>query len=376
MSKTFSQPTNAPWRADVVGSFLRPECLLAARESFEKNQISQEELTAIENREIEILIKKQKAAGMHVITDGEFRRHSWHLDFMWGLNGIRRVELDHGYVFCGIETYHTSVQLEGKISGENHPFVQHFKFVKQFEDDTCVARQTIPAPAQVLSELYRAENVGITKQIYPEHADLERDLAAAYRTVIKDLAAAGCRNIQFDDCTWGMIVDDNYMTRKYGHSFCLEFEANKFLSVNNLALQDRPSGVVINSHVCRGNYQSAYASTGPYDKIAPIFFAKENVDGYYLEFDDSRSGSFDCLRHVGDDKIVVLGLITTKRAALEDKEFIKQRIAEASKFVPLERLRLSPQCGFSSNAVGNKITEEDQWNKIKLVQQIAQEVWG
>lgn len=376
MSNNFTKPVNAPWRADVVGSYLRPACLLEARGKFEKGEISAEELQKVEDREIANLVEKQKAAGLHVITDGEYRRHSWHLDFMWGLNGIKRVELDHGYIFNGIETYHTSVQLEGKISGENHPFVEHFKYIKQFEDANTIARQTIPAPAQVLSELYRAENVALTKKFYPEHADLERDLAAAYRTVIKELYAAGCRNIQFDDCTWGMIVDDNYMARKYGHAIAIDAEANKFLSVNNLALQDRPEGLVINTHVCRGNYQSAFAASGPYDKIAPFLFDKENVDAYYLEFDDNRSGNFDCLKYVSGNKKVVLGLITSKRPELEDKEAIKARIAEATKYIPLDRLSLSPQCGFSSNAIGNNLTEADQWAKIRLVNEIAKEVWG
>ncbi|MDU7501505.1 MAG: 5-methyltetrahydropteroyltriglutamate--homocysteine methyltransferase, partial [Finegoldia magna] len=231
---------HVPFRYDYVGSFLRDEKLLKARSDFEKEIITKKELTEIEDECIKQLIDKQKELGYHVITDGEFRRKSWHLDFFWGLNGIKRVELDHGYYFHGKETYHTSVQVEGKITGENHPFVEHFKFVKQFEDENTIAKQTIPAPAQLLVELFREDNAEITKQIYPDYEKLEQDIAQAYRQVIKDLYEAGCRNIQFDDCTWGMLVDSDYINRKYGESVSLDDEANKYLRINNLALEDRP----------------------------------------------------------------------------------------------------------------------------------------
>ena len=366
----------APFRYDYVGSFLRPQELIDARVQFDEGKISSEQLTEIEDRSITELVKKQKAAGYHVITDGEFRRKSWHLDFMWGLNGIRRVELGHGYFFQGIETYHCSVQIEGRITGENHPFVEHYKFVKQFEDENTVAKQTIPAPAQLLTELFRADNVEITKAAYPNYDELIEDVAHAYQTVIKELYDAGCRNIQFDDCTWGMVVDPNYLIRKYGSKIDVKDEAEKYLRVNNLALENRPEDLVITTHVCRGNYQSAFAATGAYNPIAPILFPNETVDAFYLEYDDERSGSFEPLKNVPDDKKVVLGLITTKRAELEDKETIIKRIHEASKYVPLDRLYLSPQCGFSSNEIGNKITEADQWAKLKLVKEIAEEVWG
>lgn len=365
----------APFRYDYVGSFLRPQELIDARVEFDEGKISREQLTEIEDRSITELIEKQKKAGYHVITDGEFRRKSWHLDFMWGLNGIKRVELGHGYFFQGIETYHCSVQIEGKITGENHPFVEHYKFVKQFEDENTVAKQTIPAPAQLLTELFRADNVEITKAVYPNYDELIEDIAHAYQAVIKELYDAGCRNIQLDDCTWGMVVDSNYLIKKYGSTVNIKNEAEKYLSINNLALENRPEDLVITTHVCRGNYQSAFAATGAYDPIAPILFPNENVDAFYLEYDDERSGGFEPLKYVSGDKKVVLGLITTKKAELEDKATIIKRIHEASKYVPLDRLYLSPQCGFSSNEIGNKITEEDQWAKLQLVKEIAEEVW-
>ena len=194
----------SPFRYDFVGSFLRPQAIKTARVEFKAGEITREQLTAVENEQITLLIEKQKHAGYHAITDGEFRRSYWHLDFMWGFAGIDEIELDHGYYFQGEETTHGSIRVSGKISGENHPFVEHYKFVKQFEDENYIARQTMPAPAQLLAELYREDNGKNTDAVYPNHEQLLQDIAAAYRTVIRDLYNAGCRSIQFDDCTWGM----------------------------------------------------------------------------------------------------------------------------------------------------------------------------
>lgn len=322
------------------------------------------------------LIEKQKRAGYHAITDGEFRRSYWHLDFMWGFAGIDEIELDHGYYFQGEETTHGSIRVSGKISGENHPFVEHYKFVKQFEDENCIARQTMPAPAQLLAELYREDNGKNTDAVYPDHEQLLQDIAAAYRTVIRDLYNAGCRSIQFDDCTWGMFCDPNYQAFIAQAGVKLEDQANEYLRLNNLALEGRPADLALTTHVCRGNYHSTWASSGGYAPVSKILFGQERVDGYYLEFDDERSGGFEPLADVTGNKIVVLGLITSKRPQLEDKEHIKERILEASKYVPLDRLCLSPQCGFASTEEGNKLTEEDQWKKLALIREIAEEVWG
>ena len=352
----------SPFRYDFVGSFLRPQAIKNARADFKAGKITREQLAAVENEQITLLIEKQKRAGYHAITDGEFRRSYWHLDFMWGFQGIDEVELDHGYFFHGEETTHGSIRVSGKISGENHPFVEHFKFVKQFEDENCVARQTMPAPAQLLAELYRENNGKNTDAVYPDHEQLLQDITAAYRTVIRDLYDAGCSNIQFDDCTWGMFCDDRYWgDRQNG---------------GDRALEDRPDGLTITTHVCRGNYHSTWASKGGYAPVAPFLFAKENVDAFYLEFDDERSGGFEPLQYVADGKKVVLGLITTKSPRLEDKATVIARIHEAAKYVPLDRLCLSPQCGFASCEIGNKLTELEQWNKLKLVKEIAEEVWG
>lgn len=367
---------NAPFRADIVGSFLRPAELKEARQAFAEGRIDAAALKSVEDRLITDLVAHQKAAGLKVITDGEFRRSYWHLDFMWGLNGVEHIELDHGYFFHGEETTHGSIALSGKISGEHHPFVEHFKYIKQYEVPGVTARQTIPAPAQMLAELFRDDNGKNTLKYYPDTEELIEDIARAYRQVIRDLAAAGCRNIQLDDCTWGMLVDEGYWKTKAGEGFTLEEEADKFLRINNLALVNAPEGVAITSHICRGNYHSCYAGVGAYDRIAPYMFAKEHVSALYLEYDDERSGSFEALRQVSPDKKVVLGLITTKFPELEDKATVIARIHEAAKIIPLDRLCLSPQCGFASCEIGNKLTEAEQWAKIALVQEIAREVWG
>ena len=366
----------SPFRYDFVGSFLRPEALKQARAQFKAGEIDRAALTAVENEEIAQLIARQKQAGYHAITDGEFRRSYWHLDFMWGFHGIDEVELDHGYFFHGEETTHGSVRVSGKIHGENHPFVEHFKFVKQFEDETCLARQTMPAPAQLLAELYREENGKNTDAVYPDHEQLLQDIAAAYRTVIQELYAAGCRSIQFDDCTWGMICDPGYQSFLRESNTSVEDVAAEYLRLNNLALEDRPEGLTITTHVCRGNYHSTWASQGGYAPIAPFLFARENVDAFYLEFDDERSGDFEPLKYVAPGKQVVLGLVTTKSPKLEDKDAVIARIHEAERFVPLERLCLSPQCGFASCEIGNKLTDQEQWDKLKLVKEIAETVWG
>lgn len=366
---------NAPFRADIVGSFLRPAPLKEARALREKGAISARELKQVEDKCIAQLIEKQKASGLQVITDGEFRRSYWHLDFMWGFGGVEHIELDHGYFFHGEETTHGSLALSGKIIGENHPFVEHFKYVKQFETEGVVARQTIPAPAQFYAELFREDNGKNTNAVYPDHEELIQDIARAYRTVIRDLHAAGCRNIQFDDCTWGMVCDSKFWQSMAGAGYDVEALKQTYLRVNNLALENHPEGVVINTHVCRGNYHSTWACQGAYDSVAETLFVHENVSAFYLEYDDERSGGFEPLAHVPDDKKVVLGLITTKSPVLEDKQTVINRIHQAARYIPLERLCLSPQCGFASCEIGNKLTEEEQWAKIRLVKEIADEVW-
>ncbi len=365
----------APHRFDIVGSFLRPEPLKVARADFKAGKITKEQLTEVENQEIEKLIKKQKEVGLHVITDGEFRRAYWHLDFMWGFNGIEEIELAQGYLFHGEETAKGSIAIVGKITGENHPFIEHFKFVQQFADDTVVARQTIPAPAQLVRELYRGENTLNTEKHYPVYADLHNDIVTAYKVVINDLYNAGCRNIQFDDCTWSMLCDD-YFRNSVLHDIDINEEISKMLDINNAVFEGAPEDLVFTTHTCRGNYHSTYAAKGGYDTVAPRLFGESKVHAFYLEYDDERSGNFDPLKFVAEDKKIVLGLVTTKSPVLEDKNVVLARIKEATKHIPLERLYLSPQCGFASCEIGNILTEEQQWAKLRLLKQISEEVWG
>lgn len=367
---------HAPFRADVVGSFLRPAELKAARADFEAGNISAEQLRAVEDRLITDLIAKQKAHGLHAITDGEFRRSYWHLDFMWGLQGVEHIELEHGYQFHGEETTKGSLRLTGKIGGAGHPFIKDFLFVRQFEEPGVIAKQTIPAPAQFLAELFRGDNAKNTLEYYPNGEELIHDIAKAYGTFFRELYDAGCRTVQLDDCTWGMIVDADFWKLMAGTGFTLEREALKYLHVNNLAIAEAPEGLTVNTHVCRGNYHSCYASSGAYDPVAPYLFRDEHVSAYYLEYDDERSGTFEPLAQVSGDKKVVLGLVTTKSPVLERKADVIARIREAEKYVPLDRLYLSPQCGFASCEIGNRLTEEEQWAKVDLVVEIAKEVWG
>lgn len=364
-----------PFRYDVVGSYLRPETLKEARLKFLKCEISNEDLEKIEDIEITKLIEKQKEVGLKAITDGEFRRSWWHLDFMWGLNGVEKVAIDKGYQFQGLETRGETAQLSGKITGENHPFIKHFKFIQQFAEDGIVARQTIPAPAQFLAELQRGENQKITDKFYNTIDDLVNDIAKAYQTVIEDLYDAGCRSLQLDDCTWGMFCDKKYWESRQNAATELNELADLYVKVNNLSIENHPSDMVITTHVCRGNYHSTWASSGGYEPIAKVLFETENVDGFYLEFDTERAGDFSPLRFLADGKQAVLGIVSSKIGELEDKTTIINRIKEATQYVDINNICISPQCGFASTEEGNILTEEQQWNKIRLLKEIAAEIW-
>lgn len=366
--------TNAPFRFDYVGSFLRPDYLKKARANFEKGSITKAELTAVEDKAITELVKKQKELGYKVITDGEFRRATWHLDFMWGFNGVAHKKTEKGVAFHGEPALIDDTWLTGKISVDSHPFVEHYKFVKALEDENTVAKQTIPAPAQFFQQMIIPANIDATRKFYATDDELIADIANGYKKVINDLYNAGCRNIQLDDCTWGVLVAEGSVIR-YGKENNLTDIKEKLLKVNNLAIEGKPDDLTITTHICRGNYHSAYFSSGAYDSVAEPLFGRENVDAYYLEFDDERSGGFEPLKYVSGNKKVVLGLITTKSPKLEDKQTVIERIHEASKYIPLDRLYLSPQCGFASCEIGNKLTEEQQWAKLALVKEIAEEVW-
>ena len=371
----------APFRVDHVGSYLRPKELVEAREKFSKGELSKEELTKVEDKLIAELVEKQIAAGLKGVTDGEFRRAYWHLDFFWGLNGIEHVQGEKGYAFKGIETKPDTAKVSGKISGENHPFVEHFKYLRDItKDKDVVVKLTIPSPSQLYFELIRTEDhIKSYEQFYSNFDELKAAIVAAYNQVINDLYNEGLRVLQFDDCTWGALADDGFANRFRDERPLEEVRrdyAARCLALNNEVIEGKPEDLVINTHVCRGNFASKWISQGGYQNVEDELLAGENVDAYYLEYDTDRAGNFKPLAKVGKDKKVVLGLITSKFADLEDKEEVIARIKEASQYIPLENIYLSTQCGFASTEEGNVITEEDQWKKIALISEIVDEVWG
>lgn len=365
-----------PFRYDYVGSFLRPESVKEAKKQFEEGKISKDQLDTVINDAIRDVVAKQKAAGYHVITDGEFRRTYWHLDFMWNFEGVAHKQSGSGVPFHAELAAVEDTYLVGKVKAKAHPFVEYFKFLKQFEDENTVAKYTIPAPAQMFQQMIVPLNLESTRKFYPTNEELIHDIGVAYQDVIRQFYEAGCRNLQFDDCTWGAVVGDAAKLRYSALGLNLDDVKTELLKVNNLALEAKPADMVINSHICRGNYHSTFFTSGPYDSVADYVFTQEHVDALYLEYDDERSGGFAPLAKVSPDKKVVLGLITTKSPKLEDKETVIRRIHEAARYIPLDRLYLSPQCGFASCEIGNKLTEEEQWAKLALVKEIAEEVWG
>lgn len=365
-----------PHRFDVVGSFLRPEALREARRRFERGEIEHRALVEAEDAAIRDLVAKQQAAGLGVITDGEFRRATWHLDFMWAFDGVGHSATDTGLPFQGEDAMIDDTYLTGKVAVGHHPFVDHFAFVQALENENTAAKLTVPAPAQFFEQMIMPMNIEGTRRFYVNDDDLIEDIAAGYRAVLAEAYAAGCRNIQFDDCSWGVVVDPRAEQFFGTDAAGVERVTEQLLTVNNRALEGRPSDLTVNTHVCRGNFHSTWACEGGYDRVAETLFKRENVDAFFLEFDDERSGGFEPLVHVPDTKKVVLGLVTTKSPQLEDKQAVISRIHEAARHVPLENLCLSPQCGFASCEVGNKLTEAEQWAKVALVKEIAEEVWG
>ncbi|MVO98053.1 5-methyltetrahydropteroyltriglutamate--homocysteine S-methyltransferase [Paenibacillus lutrae] len=374
LTHTASQRTVTPFRYDTVGSFLRPLALKEARSKFQNNEISGDELKRIEDEEIIKLVEKQKAVGLKAVTDGEFRRSWWHLDFMWGLDGVEKALVEKGYQFQGIETRAETARLTGRIGFSAHPFVEHFKFLRSVAGEETIARQTIPAPAQFLAELQRAENKASTDAYYSSTDELAADIAKAYNAAIRAFYEAGCRSLQLDDCTWGMLCDKNYWEARQEEGVDVAELAKLYARVNQEAITGLPSDLIITTHVCRGNYHSTWASSGGYEPVAETLFGIAHIDGYYLEFDTDRAGDFGPLQYLKDQQ-VVLGLFSSKTGQLEEKKEIIDRIREAAKIVDLNHICLSPQCGFASTEEGNILTEEEQWNKLAFIKEIAEEIW-
>ena len=362
--------TKAPFKADHVGSLLRPEILHNARKNFKAGEITAEQLREVETTEIKRIVDKQIEVGLELVTDGEFRRRFWHTDFLEHLNGFEGYVPEVGYVFKGDEeTERYNVRNTGKISfNPDHPHVKDFIEFNEIVGGRAVAKQTIPSPNQLFNVGIRDEN------IYPDIEEYANDIIKAYQDAFKAFYDAGVRYLQLDDVYIAGLSspDIPFNDAEYSREFLIDLA----LRVHNGVLEGKPEDLVVTTHLCRGNYQSTWAFEGSYELIAPTLFAKEKVDGFFLEYDDERSGDFKPLEHIPNGGAqVVLGVVTSKNGELEDKENIKARIKEASKYVPLEQLCLSPQCGFASTHHGNKLTEEQQWEKLKFIVDISKEVW-
>ncbi|MER2006844.1 MAG: 5-methyltetrahydropteroyltriglutamate--homocysteine S-methyltransferase [Psychrobacillus sp.] len=360
----------APFKADHVGSFLRPERLKQARAQFEQKEISQEQLTQVENEEIIKLIEKQKEAGLLSITDGEFRRKWWHFDFLSGLDGVEFYETEQGLSFKGVQTKAHGIKVTGKIGYSTHYMIEHFKFLKEAAGDA-VVKFTIPSPNMLY---YRA---AIQEGVYNNDEELFSDLITAYQGFIQAIYDEGCRYLQIDDTSWATSFSEEGLASLKDRGLSLEQALSLSARAINESISKRPADMLVTMHICRGNFRSTYITSGSYELISETIFGGLHVDGLFLEFDDERSGGFEPLRHVNrKDLNIVLGLITSKHGDLEEEELVKARIEEATKYVPKEQLCLSPQCGFSSTEEGNILTEEEQWAKIRHVVQIAKDVWN
>ena len=366
----------APFRLDHVGSFLRPERLKEARAKFNAGEINAEELERVENEEIIALIEKEKELGLKSVTDGEFRRAFWHLDFLENLDGVELVEVDHFSVqFKDKDVKPKTLRIVGKVDfSEKHPFVKHFKFLKEHAGDTPV-KLTIPSPSMLhLITQVREKNYVPIERYKDNEALFYDDVVAAYRKALQCFYDLGCRNIQLDDTSWGEFCALDKREAYEARGFDLEQIARDYVDVLNRVIEWKPEDLVVNMHICRGNFRSTWFSSGGYEPVAKTLFGHCRVDGFFLEYDSDRAGDFTPLRYIKDQK-VVLGLITSKSGDLEDKGEVIARIKEASQYVPLEQLCLSPQCGFSSTEEGNILTIEAQWDKLKLIDEIVREVW-
>ncbi len=365
------QRTTPPVRADHVGSLLRPAALKEARAQFAAGKIDRAALKAIEDREIERAIKKQEEVGLQSITDGEFRRSWWHLDFLWGLDGVEKHVMEHGIAFAAVTTRNEGIKVTGKIGFSGHPMLEHYKFVAAHTKRT--PKITIPAP----SALYgRPMRTPVDKSVYPDNDAMFADLGQAYRKAVRAFADAGCRYLQLDEVFIAMLCDEKYRAQMRERGDDPDRLGPLYGDLINAAMSDIPSDMRITMHLCRGNYKSTFMGTGGYEAEQEILFNRIKVHGYFMEYDTARAGGFEPLKLVPKDRQVVLGLVTTKTGRLESKDEIKRRIDEACKYISLDQLCLSPQCGFASTEEGNVLAEDEQWAKLRMIVEVAQEVWG
>ena len=359
-----------PFRADHVGSLLRPQALKEAREKRAKGEITADALKAVEDREIERVIRKQEEVGLQSITDGELRRSWWHLDFLWGLKGIEKFIPASGVPFAGVQTRQEGMQVTGRIGANGHPMLEHFRFLAEHTKRT--PKMTIPAP----SALYgRPIPLPVERQTYPTNEKMFADLGDAYRKVVRAFVDAGCRYLQLDEVFIAMLCDPRYRAKMQERGDDPEKLGLLYAALINRAISDIPADMTITLHMCRGNYKSTYMGAGGYEALEELIFERIDVHGYFMEYDDARSGSFAPLRRLPKHKLAVLGIMTTKRGTLESKDELKRRIDEATKYAPLEQLCISGQCGFASTEEGNILTEDEQWAKLARLVEVADEIW-
>jgi 5-methyltetrahydropteroyltriglutamate--homocysteine methyltransferase len=361
-----------PFRADMVGSLLRTKPLREAREKHEKGDITAATLKEVEDREIRGIVKKQEEIGLQSATDGEFRRAWWHFDFLERLTGVEGYEPAGGGIqFHGVQTKARSVRVVGKLDfPADHPHLQHFRFLK--DTTRLVPKMTIPSPSMLH---YRGGRQAIDPKVYPDVEGYYEDLGKTYAKAVKAFYDAGCRYLQLDDTSLAYFCDPEQRKMLRDRGDDPDLLIHRYRDIINAATRDRPSDMVITTHTCRGNFRSTFIASGGYEPVSDIVFNEIDVDGYFMEWDDDRSGGFAPLRKLPKGKLVVLGLVTTKVGALEKRDDILRRIETAAQFAPLDQLCLSPQCGFASTEEGNVLAEEEQWAKLALIVDIAREVW-
>ncbi|HEY2127394.1 MAG TPA: 5-methyltetrahydropteroyltriglutamate--homocysteine S-methyltransferase [Streptosporangiaceae bacterium] len=371
-----SPRTSPPFRADHVGSLLRPPELLAARADFAAGRIPAEQLRAVEDTAIAAAVKMQESVGLQSATDGEFRRASWHMDFIYQIGGISKAPGNLAVKFHNpagdIEFTPASILVDSKVRLDHTIFADDFQYLQSVVT-SAVPKLTIPSPNMVH---YRGGPASIDPGVYPDIEGFWADLAAAYADEVARLAALGCTYLQFDDTSLAYLNDPAQRAEIAARGEDAEHLHLRYIRQVNAALAGRPAGLAVTTHLCRGNFRSSWAASGGYDFVAEALFGELAVDGFFLEFDDERSGGFAPLRFVPPGKMVVLGLVTTKRGALEDPDALKRRIEEASRFVPLDQLALSGQCGFSSTVEGNELTYDQQVAKLDLIVNVAHDIWG
>ena len=363
--------TTPPFRADHVGSLLRSAAVKQARASREAGEIDAQALRAVEDREIEAVIAKQEQAGLKVVTDGEFRRSWWHFDFLGGLDGVEVVEAAHGIQFTGVETKAQGIEVTGKMGFSDHPMLDHFRFLKAHAK--VLPKMTIPSP----SVLHFRQDDTARRKIYPDIEDFFDDLGTVYAKVIAAFYDAGCRYLQLDDTVWAYLCSEVELAKARERGHDTDRLSERYVRALNRAVAGKPADMTIAMHVCRGNFRSTWIAEGGYEPVADAIFNQLDIATYFLEYDSARAGGFEPLRLLPKgDKIVVLGLVTTKAGELESNDDIKRRIDEATRYANLDQLCLSPQCGFASTEEGNVLAEDQQWVKLGAIVALAEEIWG